>query len=427
MENRPRFAYFIWLTVGYSASSFGTYLNMVALGLYVFHLTGRALDTGLFMALRLIVSVVAGPAVGGLANRVNRRAAMVGADLAQAAALVALFLAPTAARETLVYVLAVVLGLGGTVSNVLLRSSIPAMVGEEQRVRANGYLVTGRSTAMTLGFASAGVVVAFIGYDAAFLITASTFAVSALVLLTVPLRFRAPGGGGDGAPARSSRSGFWTDQRLALAAVSAFPALLFMLAVRGLDAFGSASHNIGIPIFASLEYPENPAWFVSGFWTAWAVGSLSSYRLFGKRIDSSGASGGEKGFVVGTCLMSLFFILSFTGVPLYLLVLIAACAGLADGYTEIAYNTRLQAVAEEQRGAVFGFSSLLEMGGLGVGMIISSLLLEIWAPPLVVGSLHGLAIAAALAFIGFSLFAARGRRQTKTAEKRAGIESGPQE
>ncbi|MEV2279137.1 MFS transporter [Nocardiopsis sp. NPDC049922] len=427
METRPKFTYFIWLTVGYSVSQFGTYLNMVALGLYVFHVTGRALDTGMFMALRLLTSVVSGPAIGGLANRVNRRAAMVGADLVQATALVVLVLAPAAAQGVLIYGLAVFLGLGGTVSNVLLRSSVPMLVGDDQRVRANGYLVTGRSTAMTLGFALAGVVVAFAGYEAAFLISASTFSVSALVLFLVPLSFRRPARDGTSSGTEPETDGFWRTQRLALAAVSAFPVLLFMLVIRGLDAFGSASHNIGIPIFASLEYPDDPAWFVSGFWTAWAIGSLSSYRLFGKRIDAMGASGGERGFVIGTCLMSSFFILAFTGLPLYLLVPVAACAGLADGYTEIAYNTRLQAVPEAQRGAAFGFSSLLEMGGLGVGMIVSSVLLEVWSPLPVVGSLHGLVIVVALAFIGFSLVAGWRRGRAKAAEGKAGFGVGPQE
>ncbi|TQN27628.1 putative MFS family arabinose efflux permease [Haloactinospora alba] len=402
MPPTPAFRHFVWLTAGYSVSSFGTYLNMVALGLFVYQLTGRALDTGLFLAIRLLTSLVTAPAIGGLANRVNRRVAMVGADTVQGSALVAFVLAPSPWQEILAYALAVLLGAGASVSNVLLRSSVPALVGAEQRVRANGYLVTGRSTAMTLGFASAGAIVAFVGYEVAFLVDAATFLVSAVILAAVPLRFPRPGESapeGDGQPAQPDRTGFWRAQRAAVRTVAAVPVLAFMLVVRGMDAFGSASHNIGIPIFASLEYPENPAWFVSGFWTAWAVGSLSAYRLFGRTIAAGGDTSGERGFVLGTGLMSVFFILAFTGLPLYALVAVAACAGLADGYTEIAYNSRLQTVPERERGTVFGVSHLLETGGLGVGMLISSALLELWAPLPVVGAAHGLAIASALVFL----------------------------
>ncbi len=387
-----RFRLFTVLAAGYSLSSFGTYLNTVALSLFVYHLTGRATETGLFLAVRLISGLAAGPAVGALANRLDRRIVMAGADATQAVALVCFVAVPSSWQSFLCFPLAIVLGAGGTVSGVLLRSSVPAMVGDDQRIRANGFLVTGRSAGMTLGFASAGVIVSAAGFDAAFLTDAVTFVASAAILAWLPLEFRTaeaagPGGGAGRTPV--------------LRLASAAPVLAFMLVVRGLDAFGSASHNVGLPVFASTAHASDPAAFMSLFWSAWAVGGLLSYRIFGRRVRND--AGGESGFALGTCVMSVLFILAFTALPLPLVPVVAVGAGLSDGYTEISYTSRLQAVPERDRGGVFGLSSMLESGGMGTGMLLSATLLGIWSPLTVVGFSHGIAITLALAFLAFSL------------------------
>ncbi|NEE15195.1 MFS transporter, partial [Streptomyces sp. SID7499] len=57
---------FRFLVAGYAVSSYGTFLNMVALNLFVYETTGRALAMGLFMAVRLASGFVAGLVVGGL-------------------------------------------------------------------------------------------------------------------------------------------------------------------------------------------------------------------------------------------------------------------------------------------------------------------------------------------------------------------------
>lgn len=196
--------HFRLLVLGNGVSAYGSYLNMVALNVFVYDVTGSALAAGLFMAVRLGTSVASGFVSGRLVSAYDRKRLIVGADLGQALALLALLLAPEAGRISLLYCLAVVTGGCSTLSQVALRSSIPEIVGAEHRTRANGQLVTGRSLAMIAGFSSAGVVVAQLGYTAAFVLDAVTFLVSASVLLALPIRTRArseaPGGGKDGTP-----------------------------------------------------------------------------------------------------------------------------------------------------------------------------------------------------------------------------------
>ena len=60
---------------------------------------------------------------------------------------------------------------------------------------------------------------------------------------------------------------------------------------------------------------------------------------------------------------------------------------MADGFTEIAYVSRLQAAPDEQRGRLFGLSASAENTGFGLGMIVSAALLERFSPFQVVGLL----------------------------------------
>ena len=63
--------------------------------------------------------------------------------------------------------------------------------------------------------------------------------------------------------------------------------------------------------------------------------------------------------------------------------------------------SRLQAVPDEERGRLFGFSASVENAGFGLGMLVSGFLLESFSPFQVVASLHGLAIAGCLALLAY--------------------------
>lgn len=392
------------LVAGGSVSAYGSYLNLVALNLYALNATGSATQTGLIMAVRLAVGFSMGFVSGSIVSRFNRKLVMICGDVSQAAALAVLLLAPAGARPALLYAVAVVGGVGGTLSSVALRSSIPAIVGQDQRVWANGLLNTGRSLAMVAGFASAGIVVSAFGFRAAFAVDGATFLVSAANLSRLPLRMRtsevaAPAGGG------------WISPAIGFRILRATPVLLVMIAIRAVDGFGSASHNVGLPVYSTALNPAHPAVFVSEFWSVWAVGNILMQRVLVRHLHKSGGSIGEYAFSIGTILMSSAFILAFTGPPLVVGAVIALAAGMADGFTDNAYVSRLQTVPDEDRGYVFGFSSMAENLGFGAGMVISSLLLAHRSPLWVVAVSHGIAIACGVAFLSFALIrSVRARR-----------------
>ncbi|WP_261989284.1 MFS transporter [Streptomyces sp. uw30] len=383
--------YFRLLVLGNGISAYGSYLNMVALNVFVYDATGSALAAGLFMAVRLATNVVSGWVSGRLVTAHDRKRLMVGADLCQAVALLTLLLAPDGTRVGLLYALAVVTGGCSTLSQVALRSSIPEIVGAEHRVRANGLLVTGRSLAMIAGFASSGLVVAEFGYSAAFALDAATFLVSATVLFLLPVRTKAAAAGS----AQSSDAARWTARML----LGTAPVLMAMIAIRAVDGLGSSSHNVALPIYSSALDPDHPATFISQFWATWAIGNIVAQQVIGRVTKKSGRTPGERAFALGACVMSAGFIVVFCGLPTVPAVIAALVAGAADGFTEIVYVSRLQTAPDEQRGRLFGLSASAENTGFGLGMLVSGALLETFSPLQVVAAFQGLAIALCVALL----------------------------
>ncbi|MFF2327914.1 MULTISPECIES: MFS transporter [unclassified Streptomyces] len=441
-ERRYRF-----LVAGYSLSSYGTFLNMVALNLFVYETTGRALAMGLFMAVRLGSGFLAGLASGGLLSRFTAKSLMLWTNVAQAAVMLLLVLAPEGLRTAALMAVSVVVGGCGTIFMVSLRSSIPEMVGDERRSWANSLSITGRSLAMVAGFASAGVVVSLVGYTAAFVVDMATFAVCSVTVALLPIA----GGGGDGKKGagpepeddsdgreqrpdgeqdgkqdgkpegtqegrpdgkpdrersgvpdgkRDGRSGAgrWRMPRTFLASAAA-PGLGLMVVLRGVDAFGSSSHNAALPVYSAGLDTSHPAVFVSAFWCLWALGNVVAQQLIQRYINRTGRSVGAAGFGYGTCVMSGAFILAFAGFPSAATAVIALVAGAADGLTEVSYTSHLQTLPAELRGHAFGLSATVENLGFGIGMILVAAALDSLSPLTVVAWSHGVPIVLAAVFL----------------------------
>ncbi|MCX4711344.1 MFS transporter [Streptomyces sp. ATCC51928] len=400
---------FRFLVAGYAVSSYGTFLNMVALNLFVYETTGRALAMGLFMAVRLASGFVAGLVVGGLLARFSAKSIMLWANVGQGSVMLVLILAPESLVTGALMAVSVVIGACGTLFMVALRSSIPEMVGEDRRAWANSLSITGRSLAMVAGFASAGVVVSLVGYTAAFLLDMATFVVCAVTVALLPIA------GGKGATSAAGASGTEKDGKsekaekseksgprwrpVAFLALAAAPGLGLMVALRGVDAFGSSSHNAALPIYSTSLDASNPAVFVSAFWCVWALGNIGAQQVIQRYAQRTGRSVGALGFGYGTVVMSAAFIAAFAGFPLAVTAVIALIAGAADGLTEVAYTSHLQTLPATLRGHAFGLSATFENLGFGVGMILVAAALDRFTPLAVVGWSHGAAIVVAVVFL----------------------------
>ncbi|CCK30256.1 major facilitator superfamily permease [Streptomyces davaonensis JCM 4913] len=387
------------LVTSYAVSAYGNYLNLIALSLFSYEVTGTAFGIGAVMALRLLAGVVAGPIAGAVGARVGRRGVMIGADAAQATAMAVLAVCGARTPLWVLGCVVVVLGAGNTFFSVALRSAVPVMVGQEGRAHANGLLVTARSLATVLGFASAAPVIAYGGYGTAFAVNAASFVVSGAALLVLRPRTEEESSGESTEPVEPG--GFTR-------AWAGVPALVLgLVALRGTDALASSSHNVALPVVAEIAEASDPALYMSRFWAAWAVGTVLAHQV----LKRGGKARGERAFALGTCAMSCSFVLAFTGLPAVALMVAAAAAGFADGWTEIVYTSRLQATGDRERGRLFGLSATAEQAGFALGTVVAAAALESLSPLTVVALFHGVAVCGALALL---LASRAGRVDRKT-------------
>ena len=185
------------LFAGQTASDAGDWLYNVALLALVYDRTGSSALLGVTTAARMLPLVVLGPLGGVLADRLDRRALMIGSDLVRAGCMAALAaVAMTDAPVVLAPVLAALSTAAGAAYPPCVLALIPRLAGEEDLPAANAARVTIMHACIVLGpVLGAGLLL--VGPPAlAFLVNGATFLAGA--------RRRRPAAHGP-APARGAR------------------------------------------------------------------------------------------------------------------------------------------------------------------------------------------------------------------------------
>jgi MFS family permease len=178
-----RNAQFLKLWVGQGISFVGDFVSTVALVILVVDLSGSASAVGGILVARLIPTL-ASPLVGVLADRLDRRAILVVSDLARAV----LILAAVFTRDLVVlYVLVFLMGLARTFFNPTIRAAFPSVVGQGDLTRANALINGTFSVSYAVGPALGGLLVAATSVNAAFVLDAATYLISAAFLSRIPL------------------------------------------------------------------------------------------------------------------------------------------------------------------------------------------------------------------------------------------------
>jgi MFS family permease len=188
-----------------AVSWFGDRMVAIALAFAVLEIGGSASEIGLVLAVRTLALVLSLLFGGVVADRVPRRAVMIGADLSRLVTqglLAALLIAGSAE----VWSIALLTGLTGIATGFFNPAStglLPAIVPPERLQQANGVRATLLSAGEIGGPVIAGVLIAAVGAGWALAVDAGTFAVSGLLLLGV----RVPGS------VQRAASGFFEDLR----------------------------------------------------------------------------------------------------------------------------------------------------------------------------------------------------------------------
>jgi MFS family permease len=374
-----------WFLGAKASSDVGFALDFVCLAIFVWVRTESPLASGALGVCLYAGGIVGGRLVQRYGDRWDRRRTMVVADIVRLAALAVLAVLPAGAQLWWLFPTVVVIGLGRSVFEATLAAATPALAGG--RVQRLNSLLTGvKGLALVLGMGLAVVAVPAVGFRGVFALDAASYGLSALALLVLPLRLReapAPAGaGGAGGPG-------------VLTYASAGLALL--VAVRGLDAVGSSSHHVGLPILGSMLDPANPAAVAGALWMAWAAGTLLGSFAVRPLVAAAIDRAPRLVFCLATAGMSAGFIGIFWLGPWPARLAAAAVAGVGDALSEITFRHSLQQLPDDRRAAAFGLAQVVVNAGFVAGLLVTGIALS---PDRVAGwvlLLHGIPMIAALA------------------------------
>lgn len=182
----------LWL--GTSISLFGDWFNTITLYALVTKLTGSPLAVGLVEFLKLGGFAAASIPAGLLADRIDRRWLMIGADLVRAVLVLGFLFVDSAADLPLLYSLIALQVALGAVFEPANRALLPTLVAPRELLTANAILSATWSTLLAVGAAVGGLVTAAIGSDAVFVIDSLTYLASAGCLVAIRMPTRAPPG-----------------------------------------------------------------------------------------------------------------------------------------------------------------------------------------------------------------------------------------
>jgi MFS family permease len=273
-----------WLWLGAFVSNMGTWIQNIALGVWVTQTTGKAGWTGTIAALAFLPAVVLAPVSGALADRWDRRRLIAALSLVQVACAAGLAALGLTGRLSLPGVAALVLASGCAMaaSGPAFNALLSEIVAPEDLLSAVSLSAAQFNLARTVGPMLAAIVLAFGGVGGAFVANAvATVAVVVAVLSVrgLPPRRPAP----PGSLSRGVLEGFRvarTDPgiRLALLVVAALTVLVapfiglipaFAIKVFGRDAAGASalatSQGVGSLVAAFTANALALRWGVRAF------------------------------------------------------------------------------------------------------------------------------------------------------------------
>lgn len=365
MEDRSlmRNSRFVRLWIGQGISFVGDFVSTVALVILVADVSGGAAAVGGVLVARLLPTL-ASPIVGVYADRLDRRVVLVASDLARAALTVGLIFTRDLA---LIYVLVFLMGAARTVFNPTVRAAFPGVVGNGDLTRANALISGTFSFSVMAGPALGGVLVASVGVEAAFLIDALTYLVSAAFLATIRLP----------APVREDEEGFFDELKAGFGyLVTARVPLVIVLGAFAVTLAGNAA----IPAEAFLARETFDAGNLG-------YGLLASFWGGGMVLGAALAAVlGERANLILLYFLSIFATaLAFAGVgfsPAFALALgCLAVGGLANGLDNVATDAVLQKrVPEAFLGRVFAARFLTFSAGEAIAYPIGGLVVDAIGP-----------------------------------------------
>lgn len=174
---------------GQVVSELGNWFNFLA-GLGLVRLLSHAAPgaTTIMLLARLVPFTVFAPLAGAFVDRWSRRTVMIATDIARVIVALGFLLVREPGDLWIAYVCTAFLSFFGTFFEAAKNAAVPNITGERDLLAGNALMFSSRFLLMSLGAALGGWTAANVGYQAAFLINALSFLISAYSIWSIPDR-----------------------------------------------------------------------------------------------------------------------------------------------------------------------------------------------------------------------------------------------
>lgn len=176
---------FLMVFSSYSFNLLGSTFHSIALNLWVLQTTGSAKLMSLVLITHLVASMLLGPIAGTLADRVDRRRLMLICDWIRfgLVGLIALCMTIESLPFFIILTLTALVAIVSTLRSPAFQASLVEIVGKESVAPAVAAITISDNMIRIGGFAVGGIAVALFGGAFAVAIDASTFLLSAILLM----------------------------------------------------------------------------------------------------------------------------------------------------------------------------------------------------------------------------------------------------
>lgn len=170
------------LWIAQAVSEMGDWFYALAIYNLLLELTGRAESVALAVILQVLPQSLIGPTAGVVNDRLSRKQVMIVADLARVGIVLCMLFARTPSTVWIVYPLLFVETLMASFFEPARSAVIPNVVRPEETTIANTLSATTWSFDLAVGAMFGGLVAAWLGRDAVFVLNALSFVLSAWLI-----------------------------------------------------------------------------------------------------------------------------------------------------------------------------------------------------------------------------------------------------
>lgn len=278
------------LLAGQFISELGNWFNFIA-GLGLVRLVSDASPTaaGLFFVARLIPFAITSPFAGTFVDRFSRRQVMIWTDIFRVFIALSFLLVSDPGDLWIAYLATVLLHFFGAFFDGAKNAAAPNLAGKDGLLAATALLFSTRFLLMAIGSALGGWAAYAFGYQAAFIINAASFAVSAYTVWLIPEEAtRDEATGLRMSESRDTRPSFMTELREGLTYTVKNRFAFTILIMNVIWATGGGSINVIFERLGGVYFAETERWHpdvaVAMLWTATGFG-LAFGMLIARRAS----------------------------------------------------------------------------------------------------------------------------------------------